>query len=162
MTTIVVDQEMGYMAADRMITSNDGDVCISCETKIERIEIGGDLYLVGVAGLEGPAEVFMEWFREGDWDEPPAPMSDLGENDEFSVLILGPNGIELADKYMRLGEIHHRWYGIGTGGLAAWAVLEAGCGIRKAMETAIKMDPNSGFGYQVVYLDGTEETDLDT
>jgi hypothetical protein len=99
MTTIVVDQTMGIMAGDRMVTTNDGEVAISCDTKIERVDIGGDIYLVGMAGMEGPAEHFLDWFRDGDWDTPPD----------------------------------------------------------KAMKTAITMDPNTGFGYQVRHLSGTED-----
>jgi ATP-dependent protease HslVU (ClpYQ) peptidase subunit len=158
MTTIVVDRDMGLMAADRMVTSNDGDVAISCSTKIEHIDIGGDIYLVGMAGMEGPAEHFLEWFRNGDWDEPPSPWDNL--EDDYTIVILGPNGIQVADKYMRLYPIEHRWYGIGSGGGYAWAVLEAGCGVDKAMQTAIKMDPNSGFGYQIRHRD-PDETDHD-
>ena len=149
MTTIVVDNKLGLMAADRMVTTNDGDVAISCDTKIESIDIGGDLYLVGAAGMEGPAEHFLEWFREGDWDDPPSPWDSLDAEDSFSILILGPDGIKIVDKFMRMTPVHHRWYAIGSGGQIAWAVLEAGCGIDKAMETAIRMDPNSGFGFQV-------------
>lgn len=148
MTTIVVDRDMGYMAADLMVTANDGDVAMRCDTKIEEVRIGGDLYLVGSAGLEGPGEVFLEWFRDGEWDEPPDPIV-IDEEEDFSVLMLGPKGIHVVDRFFRMTPIHNRWYAIGSGGVYAWAVLEAGCGIDKAMETAIKMDPNSGFGYQV-------------
>lgn len=158
MTTLVVDAELGFMAGDLMVTANDGDVTISCDTKIEKVEIGGDEYLVGLAGHEGPAEVFMEWFREGEWDEPPEPMLGLDEEDGFTALILGPYGIEVSDKFMRLTPIHHRWYAAGSGGVYAWAILEAGCGIDKAMETAIRMDPNSGFGYQVRHRIRENET----
>lgn len=152
MTTIVVDASQGLMAADRMVTSNDGDFAISCDTKIEEVEIGGDRYLVGLAGLEGPGLIFLEWFSEGDWEQPPEPTS-VDEGEDFSVLVMGPDGIHVADRFNRLVPVHHRFYGIGSGGTIAWAVLEAGCGIRKAMETAIKMDPNSGFGYQVRFVD---------
>lgn len=161
MTTIVVDAKMGLMAADRMVTANDGEVAISCETKIERVDIGGDQYLVGMAGMEGPAEHFMEWFREGDWDEPPSPWENLDEEYDFTVVVLGPDGIEVADKFMRLTPIQHRWYAAGSGGVYAWAVLEAGCGIDKAMQTAIKMDPNSGFGYQIRHRDADEAEEHD-
>ena len=149
MTTIVVDVELDLMAGDRMVTANDGDVCISCHTKIEHVDIGGDQYLVGMAGMEGPAEHFLEWFRNGDWDSPPEAWEQLDDAESFTVLVLGPDGVFIADKFMRLTPVHHRWYAIGSGGVYAWAVLEAGCGIDKAMQTAIKMDPNSGFGYQV-------------
>lgn len=157
MTTIVVDKAMGLMAADRMVTTNDGEVAIACDTKIEEVTIGGDQYLVGVAGMEGPAEHFLDWFRDGDWDEPPSAWESLDDSESFTVVVLGPEGIQIADKYMRLTPIHHRWYAVGSGGPYAWAVLEAGCGIDKAMATAIKMDPNSGFGYQVRHLEATEQ-----
>lgn len=166
MTTIVADQEMGYMAADRQVTTNDGEVMIPCDTKIERLEIGGDQYLVGLAGLEGPGLYFLEWLEYGDWDEPCEPIYDLAPEDDFSVILLGPRGIEVADKFCRLSPIHHRWYAVGSGGVPAWAVLEAGCGIDKAMETAIKMDPSTGFGYQIRYLDpevaADQDRDVDT
>jgi hypothetical protein len=158
MTTIVVDQEMGFMAADRMITSNDGEYAIPCETKIFEVKIGGDLYLVGLAGLEGSGEYFLNWFRTGEWDEPPEPIYDIYQEDDFTAVVLGPAGIEIADKFCLLTPIQHRWYGAGTGGPIAWAILEAGCGIQKAMETAIRLDPNSGFGYEVKRLDGSVET----
>lgn len=158
MTTVVADQAMGYMAADFMITSNDGEVAIPCETKIESIELGGDEYLVGLAGHESPCEIFLDWLRDGEWDSPPDPMSDLDPNEDFSIVLLGPDGMFIADKFCRLTPIQHRWYALGTGGPFAWAILEAGCGVHKAMETAVRMDPSSGFGYEVVYLDGTKET----
>ena len=110
-----------------------------------------------MAGMEGPAEHFLEWFRSGDWDEPPPAMESLDGDDDFSIVILGPEGIQIADKFMRLLPVHHRWYAIGTGGPYAWAILEAGCGIDKAMSTAIRMDPNSGFGYQVRFRSAKEQ-----
>ena len=157
MTTIVADQVMGYMAADYQVTSNDGEYAIPCKTKIYEVDIGGDLYLIGLAGLEGPGQIFLEWFQDGDWDDPLPPMESMDENDSFTVVILGPNGLQLADKFMRLTDVEHRWYAAGTGGAAAWAILEAGCGIQKAMETALRLDPYSGFGFEVKSLDGTHE-----
>lgn len=157
MTTIVADQEMGYMAADFMVTSNDGEYAICCDTKISEVEIGGDKYLVGLAGLESPGQIFLDWFEDGDWDEPPEPMLGIDEEDDFSAIVLGPEGIQVVDKFMRLTPINHRWYGVGTGSAAAWAILEAGCGIQKAMETATRLDPSSGFGFEVKYLDGSHE-----
>jgi len=158
MTTIVVDQEMGYMAADRRVTSNDGEVIMTCPTKIERVDIGGDKYLIGISGHEGPGYRFLDWFTDGDWDEPLDPMENLEDEHDFSVLMLSEhNGIELVDRFMRPYPIHVRWYGIGSGGLIAWSVLMAGCGIKKAMSTALEMDGGSGGGFEVVYLDDTVE-----
>jgi len=148
MTTIVVDGEMGFMAADRMATSNDGDV--ACEyPKLRKCGAG----IIASAGHEAPATMFEEWFEHGDWDDPLDPL-ELGEADDFTAVMLLPNcEIWLADKFMRPYEIHTRWYAAGSGGVFAWAVLMAGCGIEKAMETAIKMDPNSGFGFDLEYLE---------
>lgn len=159
MTTIVADKKMGYMMGDRRVTSNDGEVIMTCPTKIQRVDIGGDQYLVGLAGLEGPGLIFLDWFENGDWDEPPEPMSELADEDAFSVLILAKHGMWAVDKFMRMDEIFNRWYGIGSGGVPAWAVLEAGCGRKKAIETALRMDANSGGGYTCLFLDGKDEID---
>jgi ATP-dependent protease HslVU (ClpYQ) peptidase subunit len=159
MTTIIADREMGYMSGDRRVTSNDGEVIMTCPTKVYRVDIGGDQYLVGLAGLEGPGLIFLDWFEYGDWDEPPEPMSDLSEEDDFSALILSERGMWTVGKFMRMDEVFDRWYAIGSGGVAAWAVLMAGCGHRKAMETAIRMDSSSGGGFTTLFLDGTDEID---
>jgi len=153
MTTIVADQKMGYMAADFQVTSNDGEFKIPCNTKIFEVDIGGDQYLVGLAGLESPGLIFLDWFENGDWDEPPEPLS-TDDGEEFTAIVLGPSGIEVADRFMRLCPINHRWYSTGTGGPIAWAILEAGCGIDKAMATAVRLDPSSGFGYEVKFRNG--------
>ena len=148
MTTIAVDVEQGVMAADRQVTANDHETVIHCDTKIEHI--AG--YLVAAAGNEGPCEILYDWLRYGDWDDPPTPMDHLDAEDDFSVLMLGDDGLWSIDKFMRPIRLYSRFYGIGTGGGFAWAVLEAGCGIEKAIQTAIKMDPFSGMGYDIVYI----------
>ena len=157
MTTIVADQEMGYIASDFQCTSNDGEFAIPMRSKIEEVDVGGDKYLVGLAGLEGPGFLFMEWFRTSQWDEPCEPIYDVWEEDDFSGIILGPDGMWVTDRFMQLIPVDNRWYGVGTGSAATWAILEAGCGIKKAMATAIRLDSNSGFGFEVKYLDGTHE-----
>ena len=157
MTTIVADRAMGYIAGDFQCTSNDGEFAFDMGTKIEEVEIGGDEYLIGLAGLEGPGFIFLEWFRNGSWDEPCEPIYDIADGDDFSAIVLGPDGMFVVDKFMQLVPVKNRWYGVGSGSTIAWAILEAGCGISKAMETAIKLDPNSGFGYEVKYLDGRHE-----
>lgn len=162
MTTIVADLTMGRMAADRRITTNDGEVLATCPTKIERLELGGDTYLVGLAGLESPGLIFMEWFEHGSWDEPPEPMSSLDPEDDFSILVLGAGKMWVVDKFMRMIPLYDRWYGVGTGSIMAWAVLKAGCGMHLAMETAIAMDSGSGDGYDIWYLDGTKEDETDS
>lgn len=158
MTTIIVDQELGFMAADKMVTANEAEFAIPCDTKIQRVKVGADKYLVGLAGLESSGQYFLNWFERDEWDWPPEPLSEIEDADTFSVIVLGPRGIEIADKFCLLTPIQYRWYAVGTGGPIAWAILEAGCDIHKAMETALRMDPSSGFGYEVKYLNGKEET----
>ena len=148
MTTILVDSEVGFMAADRMVTDNECGVAIPCETKIYRV--GG--YLAAFSGMEGSAEYFMDWLKTGDWDDPPEPIYDIHPEDEFGAILLGEDGIWVADKFCRPTPINYRYYASGSGGQFAWAVLEAGCGVETAMEVAIKMDPNSGVGDEVVYF----------
>ena len=157
MTTIVADQVMGLMAADFQVTSNDGEFATPCASKIYEVSIGGDQYLVGLAGNEGPGLIFLDWFEHGDWDEPPEPMVNLESEDDFTGLILSKQGLLIVDKFMRMIPWDTRWYGAGSGSAAAWAILEAGVGIHKAMKTAIRLDGSSGFGFEVKYLDGTHE-----
>jgi len=148
MTTIVVDREMGYIAADRMATSNDGEV--ACEfPKIRRCGAG----LIACAGHESTGSMFEDWFEYGEWNEPLESLPGLEDEDDFTAVMLTPEcEIWIADKFMTPYQVHPRWYAAGTGGPFAWAVLMAGCGIDKAMNTAIKMDPSSGFGYDIEYI----------
>jgi len=81
----------------------------------------------------------------------------MEENDKFTTVILKPNcEIWVADHFYRPYRVHSRWYCTGTGGPFAWAILRAGCGIEKAMSTAIEMDPHSGFGYDIERLEDYE------
>ena len=136
------------MAADRMATTNDGDVIVECP-KIKRMKNVG---LVASSGHEGPATIVEEWVEWGDWNAPIDPVEIDDQSDFTTVVLTEDYEILVIDKFCRPYHISHRWYGTGSGSVFAWAILEAGCGIEKAMNTAIKMDPNSGFGYDIEYL----------
>ena len=161
MTTIVVDREMGYMAADRRSTSNDCDVAIEC-SKIRKIELSDGIHLMACAGMESSAQIFENWYTHGDWNEQLQTMENTDPEDDFTAVILTPDyEIWIADKFLcpyqvyanvPHGKRRKRWYCAGSGGSFAWAVLWAGCGIENAMETAMAMDPNSGYGYDIEYL----------
>ncbi len=164
MTTIVVDREMGYMAADRMATSNDCEVAIECP-KIRKIELPDGIHLMACSGMEGSAQLFENWYAYGDWDDTLQTMESAEEDDDFTAVILTPDyEIWIADKFMcpyqiyaglSNGKKRKRWYCAGSGAPFAWGVLWAGCSIDNAMEVAIDMDPNSGFGYDIEYLEGS-------
>lgn len=148
MTTIVVDRKMGYMAADRMTTANDGGVAGE-GPKIVTFNDG----LITYAGHEGSGQLFLNWYTKGDWDEPLVTMENTEIEDDFTAVILTNDyEIWLADKFMVPWLWHSRWYAAGSGGSHAWAVLKAGCNIDKAMNVALDMDPNSGYGYDIEYL----------
>lgn len=157
MTTIVADKAMGYIAADFQVTSNDGEYASKCSSKIFEVDVEGDQYLVALAGLEGPGLIFLDWVEHGDWDEPLEPLIGLEDEDDFTGVLLGKEGLFIVDKFMRLVLWDDRWYGAGSGGPIAWAILEAGVGIERAMRTALRLDGSSGFGFEVKYLDGTYE-----
>ncbi len=162
MTTIVVDREMGYIAADRKAVSNECEVAIECP-KIRGIELSDGIHLMACSGMESSAQIFENWYRDGDWDELPETMESTEPEDDFTAVVLTPDyEIWLADKFMCPYQVfadvevirnRNRWYGVGTGAPFAWAVLWAGMGIDKAMEAAIAMDPGSGFGYDIEYLE---------
>ena len=158
MTTIVVDSKMGYMAADRMATSNDGEIACEYE-KIRVIELDNGVHFLASSGHEASAQIFEEWYEYGvEGEDYCEPLEDMEDVDKFTTVILKPSGeIWIADHFYRPYRVYSRWYCTGTGGPFAWAVLEAGCGIEKAMTTAIKMDPNSGFGYDIEWLEEYNE-----
>ena len=154
MTTIVIDSHVGFMAADRRTIANGTEAIIDNTNKIQQVELSDGIHLVGFSGNEGPAAIFLDWYEYGDEYECPDPI-DLDDRDDygFEAVILTPNGtILIADRFMQPYKSEGRFYCTGTGGSFAWGVLQAGCGIDKAMGAAIALDPNSGGGYDVVYL----------
>lgn len=157
MTTIVVDSKVGVMAADRRQVSNNGDTIMAGECKIKELELEDGIHLVACSGHESPAAIFLDWYENGDWDETP-DIVDLDQEEGFEAVILAPDGtLSFADRFMNPIEIPDRIYATGTGGPYAWAVLKAGCGIEKAIKTAISLDPYSGDGYDIVYLHEVNE-----
>ena len=157
MTTIVVDRKVGFIAADRRFTSNDCDVIMDDGDKIRKVKVYGHTHYLASCGYESTSLIAEDWYENGDPNERPDPI-DTDEDTAFTTVILTHDSrILLLDRYLRPYEIHHRFYAVGSGGPFAWAVLEAGCGIEKAMRTAIKMDGGSGAPFEVAYLSGEHE-----
>ena len=154
MTTVVVDSHVGFKAADRRSTANGTDVVMDNTDKIKQVDLSDGIHLIGFSGNEGPAQIFLNWYEFGDEYECLDPVELDDEADYgFEAVILTPDGtILVADRFMNPYEVENRFYCTGTGGAFAWGVLQAGCGIDKAMEAAIALDANSGGGYDVVYL----------
>ena len=154
MTTIVVDSRVGFMAADRRSTANGTEAVMDNTNKIKQVDLSDGIHLVGFSGNEAPAAIFLNWYEDGDEYECPDPIDLDDEADYgFEAVILTPDGtILVADRFMVPYEVENRFYCSGSGGAYAWGVLQAGCGIEKAMEAAMALDANSGGGYDIVYL----------
>lgn len=154
MTTIAVDSKVGIMAADRRQVSNGTEVIMEMDSKIRQIELSDGVYLIACSGHEGPSEIFLSWYEYGDEYESPSPIDLDTDDEDFEAVILTPKGdILVADRFMTPYKMGKRFYGSGTGGPYAWAILQAGCGMERAMETAVSMDPFSGNGIDYVRLD---------
>ena len=159
MTTIIVDSRVGVMGADRRQVSNDSDIVMQGACKINKIELDDGIHLVACSGHESPAAIFLEWYEWGD-DDKPLDALELNEDEDegFEGVVLTPQAdILIADRFMVPYKIPDRFYGSGTGGPYAWSVLKAGCGIEKALKTAISLDPFSGEGYDIVSLHDVDD-----
>lgn len=154
MTTIAVDSNVGVMAADRRQVSNVGDIIMEGECKIKQVELSDGVHLVACSGHESPAAIFLDYYEHGDEYETPDILElDDDKEEDFEAVILTPKGdILIADRFMVPWSIPDRFYCSGSGGPYAWAVLKAGCGMEKAMVTAISLDPFSGDGWDVIDL----------
>jgi hypothetical protein len=151
MTTIVVNRKEGYIAADRLATSNDCEVATRYP-KIRTVTLSDGVHLLASSGMESSAQIFEEWY-ESESSHMLIPLESMEDMDKFTTVILTPkNKVFVADHFYRPYRIYAPIYGTGTGAPFAWAVLEATGDIDLAMKTAIKMDPNSGFGYDIVRL----------
>ena len=152
MTTIVVDSHVGFMAADRRQISNGVEAVMEMN-KIKQIDLEDGIHLVGCSGSEGPGEIFLDWYENGESDECLDPIDLDTDEEDYEAVILTPTGdILVCDRFMNPYKIEGRFYCSGSGAPFAWGVLQAGCGIEKAMGAAIALDANSGGGYDIVYL----------
>ena len=155
MTTILIDSKVGFIAADRRHTDNEYTTILSGAVKIKTARIGGHTHYMASSGHESTGAIMEDWYAHGEWDADPM---DIDEGFESTTLVLTHDGRILEiDRYLRPQEIPHRFAATGSGGLIARSVLEAGCGVLKAMRTAIKLDNGSGYPFDVFYLSGEHE-----
>lgn len=128
MTTVAADARTGVMAADTAVT--DGEI----RTRMRKIERVGDS-LVGVAGDVSEIEKWLKWFRGGRRGTGPKTAT-------CAALVLDKKGIThyLGTKEMSVAQ---DYMAIGTGAMAALAVLHAGLDCQRAVEIACEIDAQS-------------------
>lgn len=132
MTTIAVRNRL--MAADSRQTFESRPN--RCEKLYRRAGA-----VIGVAGDEGPALVFVDWYGTG---RARPEILVTGEAD-FHALVLDDKGrVFLFDKWCRGERIRAPFFAIGTGADAATAAMHMGADARRAVAVACKVDINSG------------------
>jgi hypothetical protein len=108
--------------------------------KIERI--GGSLY--GFAGDMGPLTAVRKWFLNNRRGKAP--------KGECIVLILSAEGVSYWTATDGEVPIERDWYAIGTGSIAAMALMEAGHDAAEAVRITCLVDAQSGGELQIEKL----------
>lgn len=143
MTTIAARD--GCIASDsrETWTSDDGGSRVHTCKKLfrKRIGKGRKAYdvIIGTAGESSPGMLFVDWYGS---DSPP-PVTLLTEAD-FTILILKPKGLYVADAYCREVPILEKFFAIGSGAAAALAAMHCGKSAREAVTIAARIDPYTG------------------
>ncbi|MFN7817808.1 MAG: hypothetical protein ACK5OQ_16385 [Burkholderiales bacterium] len=132
MTTIVASFKERVMLSDSRTTDEDAGVKWPTR-KIERI--GASLF--GAAGDCVDIDAFFIWLQTPKRRRPKIADS------AFSAIELNERGIWLWDYRLKPFAAGIERHAIGSGAMAALAVLELGADARTAIEIACRIDPNS-------------------
>lgn len=139
MTTIAY--RAGVVAADSRETweTDAGGASISNCEKLFRKRVGKRDVVIATAGGSYSGMVFVDWFGSG--KEPPAILSQLDLEEDFTVLVLDRGKVYTANHLCRLVEDVNQFTAIGSGRKAALAAMYCGRGAREAVVVACKVDP---------------------
>jgi hypothetical protein len=147
MTTIVANLE-GMAADSRCVTGG-------AYFQVQKIHRIGDS-LVGTAGDGFMCLAFLDWFR-GKRD--PKKLHELiGEKEEMynrndiDILELNERGLFLWNGWGYPEHILNDSYSVGSGSMAALALLREGKSLEESVKGAIGQDEYTGFPIQVEYL----------
>lgn len=144
MTTIAA--RAGCIAADsrETWTSEDGGSRIHLCKKLFRKRVGKGAkahdVVIGTAGESAPGMLYVDWYGSG---HPPPPQL-LAEGADFTILLLKPKGIYVADAYCREVPILEKFFAVGSGAVAALAAMHCGKSAREAVSIASRIDPYTG------------------
>lgn len=137
MTTVAADARTGVMAADTMVS--DGTM----RTRMRKITRHNNA-LIGVAGDLAEIQTWLKWFKGGQKGSSPK----LGN---CFALVLTPEGLTYWCGSSVI-EVDEGYQAIGTGALAAQALLVAGHTCEEAVRIACEVDANSSLPIQVESL----------
>lgn len=146
MTVIAVRD--GVMASDSLVTGN------RIKYEAPKLYRRGDL-IIGAGGNTDDSETLMEWFLQDPKDRPPLPAYRLFKDEEPSatLLVLRPDGafsLVYTNGYSSDETAGRGFSAIGTGAVAAMAAMEMGADACKAVEIAIRIDPDCGGAIQTM------------
>jgi ATP-dependent protease HslVU (ClpYQ) peptidase subunit len=139
MTTVAFDGLT--MAADSRGTDDDAGI-VKCQ-KIYRKRLGKRDCLIGIAGDEFAALVFIDWYGSGK----PVPHELISldpETEDFGVMIWDGRKLWQANRFCRPVEILDKKFAIGSGAQFALAAMDCGKTAKQAVQLACRRDCNSG------------------
>lgn len=134
MTTIAY--RSGVLAADTQMTC-DGDLKAYGR---KLVYVAEKKAWVGYAGLVSDCQRFIRWFSGAD------PSVEFDEDDEFSALILWPDGeVDGMGYQLKAHRLEaDEFFAIGSGSSAAMAAMHMGADAKRAVEIAMLVDLGTG------------------
>lgn len=122
----------GILAADSGVVA--GDVMVSTTRKIARSKSG---YIGGGAGAFSALTRFLQWLEalDGDIDDAPAFNPDVENENDFSAIIVAPNGaVFTMDDTGTISEVEAPFYAEGSGAEFALGAMAAGASAERAVK----------------------------
>ncbi|UYZ08246.1 hypothetical protein CFBP5507_04360 [Agrobacterium salinitolerans] len=131
--TIVVYRD-GVMAADTGAWASSAKHSFG-----DKLAMGTDGTLYGVAGHAAPSETFLDWVRAGADGVPPLPERCSDRESAFVVLIVAPGGpIRLLTAFGEEKYPDATYFAVGAGAPVAWGALFAGASAKVAVRAALE------------------------
>jgi hypothetical protein len=96
--------------------------------------------MIATAGNDTGIEKWLHWFK-GDRKK---PLTDIGTDDSFTVLVLNKEGLFIYDDCSLRNRITRDWHAIGDGAIAAAAALKMGATPHRAVEIACELVDSCG------------------
>jgi len=134
MTTIAWDGKI--LASDKQI-NDEGRPIVG--TKIWRIEVKGEIYLLGFCGGYGSALKFVEHFKKKGWMKYP-------EVKDATILVLSKDNGSTLESDATITPMNECPWAIGSGGDYALGAMKAGATAEEAVAIAMELDINTGIG----------------
>jgi len=144
MTTIVGDWRRKILVADTQISDDDSDTKTYNNDKVFKVPQG----LLAGAGDFISIQQVVEWFKDGKKGKAPV----IKDADDADFILLTTEGLYVAGKDLRFQSIPN-YDALGSGTLAALAVMSLGHSAEEAVWAATQSDLYSGEPVKVYSLD---------